>query len=59
MFFSFLSNHSVVNKNAAIQLPPVIPSPRPEIMGTLRPQAARAGARANDTLSPTPPNDSV
>merc|ERR1711976_1061704 len=37
------------------RVPPVIPRPRPEIIGTLRPHAARAGARANDTLSPTTP----
>ncbi len=37
------------------KVPPVWPNPRPEIMGTLTPQAATNGARINDTLSPTPP----
>ncbi len=31
------------------------PSPRPEIIGTLTPQAAASGASASETLSPTPP----
>ena len=36
-------------------VPPVWPSPRPEIIGTKPPQAAIAGARIRLTLSPTPP----
>ena len=36
-------------------VPPVWPSPLPDTMGTLKPQAASAGARGSDTLSPTPP----
>ena len=36
-------------------VPPVWPSPRPEIIGTGTPQAAARGARISDTLSPTPP----
>src|SRR4051812_360388 len=36
-------------------VPPVWPSPRPEIIGTAAPQAASTGARISDTLSPTPP----
>ena len=31
------------------------PSPRPEIMGTLTPQAAASAASGSETLSPTPP----
>ena len=37
------------------KVPPVCPNPRPEIIGTLSPQAARAGAKMIETLSPTPP----
>merc|ERR1719481_235824 len=40
------------------RVPPVMPSPRPDIIGTFSPQAARAGARGRDTLSPTPPDTS-
>ena len=36
-------------------MPPVWPSPRPDILGTVTPQAAASGARAIETLSPTPP----
>src|SRR4051794_18323372 len=36
-------------------VPPVWPSPRPEIIGTAAPQAASTGARISETLSPTPP----
>ena len=36
-------------------VPPVWPSPRPEIIGTFTPQAAASGASASETLSPTPP----
>ena len=36
-------------------VPPVWPSPRPEIMGTSTSQAAASGASESDTLSPTPP----
>src|SRR3954469_6891811 len=36
-------------------VPPVWPSPRPEIIGTAAPQEASTGARMSDTLSPTPP----
>ena len=36
-------------------VPPVCPSPRPEIIGTKAPQAATTGARMRLTLSPTPP----
>ena len=36
-------------------VPPVWPSPRPDIMGTATPQAATSGARTSETLSPTPP----
>ena len=36
-------------------MPPVWPSPRPEIIGTGTPQAATSGASASETLSPTPP----
>ena len=37
------------------RVPPVWPSPRPEIIGTYTPQAAARGARTSDVLSPTPP----
>ena len=37
------------------KVPPVWPSPLPEIIGTFRPHAAKAGASTSDTLSPTPP----
>ncbi len=37
------------------RVPPVWPRPRPEIMGTATPHAATMGARARETLSPTPP----
>ena len=36
-------------------VPPVWPSPRPDIFGTITPHAAAIGARTIDTLSPTPP----
>src|SRR5689334_16421622 len=36
-------------------VPPVCPRPRPEIIGTATPQAARIGASMRLTLSPTPP----
>ena len=36
-------------------MPPVWPSPRPDIIGTTAPQAAASGARMSDVLSPTPP----
>ena len=36
-------------------VPPVWPSPRPEIIGTKAPQAATIGASIRLTLSPTPP----
>ena len=36
-------------------VPPVCPKPRPDIIGTLTPQAATSGARQRLTLSPTPP----
>ena len=36
-------------------VPPVWPSPRPEIIGTKAPQAATSGASIRLTLSPTPP----
>ena len=36
-------------------VPPVCPSPRPEIIGTCAPQAATMGASIRLTLSPTPP----
>ncbi len=36
-------------------VPPVGPSPRPEIIGTFTPQAATSGAMINDVLSPMPP----
>ena len=36
-------------------VPPVCPSPRPDIFGTTTPQAAATGASTSDTLSPTPP----
>jgi hypothetical protein len=36
-------------------VPPVCPSPRPEIIGTATPHAATIGARCSETLSPTPP----
>ncbi len=36
-------------------VPPVCPSPRPDIIGTSAPQAAASGARMSDVLSPTPP----
>src|SRR3954452_10639079 len=36
-------------------VPPVCPRPRPEIIGTATPQAARIGASIRLTLSPTPP----
>jgi hypothetical protein len=36
-------------------VPPVCPSPRPDIMGTATPQLATIGASRSETLSPTPP----
>ena len=36
-------------------MPPVWPSPRPDIFGTITPHAAATGASTIDTLSPTPP----
>ena len=36
-------------------VPPVMPRPRPEIMGTHRPSQASSGARTSETLSPMPP----
>ena len=36
-------------------MPPVMPRPRPEIMGTAAPQAATSGASGSDILSPMPP----
>ncbi len=36
-------------------VPPVWPSPRPDIFGTTTPQAAARGASTIETLSPTPP----
>ena len=36
-------------------VPPVWPSPRPDIMGTVRPAAATRGASAMEMPSPTPP----
>ena len=36
-------------------VPPVCPSPRPEIMGTATPQQASIGASSSEVLSPTPP----
>src|SRR3954452_437921 len=36
-------------------VPPVWPSPRPEIIGTAPPHAATSGASTSETLSPTPP----
>ncbi len=37
------------------RVPPVCPSPRPDILGTTTPHAATRGASTIDTLSPTPP----
>ena len=37
------------------RVPPVCPSPRPDIMGTATPRHATSGASTSDTLSPTPP----
>ncbi len=36
-------------------VPPVWPSPRPDIIGTATPQLATIGASSSETLSPTPP----
>ncbi len=36
-------------------VPPVWPSPRPDTIGTVTPQAAATGARIRLVLSPTPP----
>ncbi|OQC57511.1 MAG: hypothetical protein BWX54_01159 [Verrucomicrobia bacterium ADurb.Bin018] len=36
-------------------VPPVMPSPRPEIIGTANPAHAASGARISETLSPMPP----
>ena len=36
-------------------VPPVCPSPRPDIIGTGTPHAATSGASTSDVLSPTPP----
>ena len=36
-------------------VPPVWPSARPAIIGTVRPHAAQSGASASEILSPTPP----
>ena len=36
-------------------VPPVMPRPLPEIIGTRKPRQASSGASAIDTLSPTPP----
>ncbi len=37
------------------RVPPVCPSPRPDIIGTVTPNDAINGARMSDVLSPTPP----
>jgi len=37
------------------RVPPVCPSPRPDIIGTATPSDAMSGARMSDVLSPTPP----
>ena len=52
------SDSAVRNPGIASSLssvPPVWPSPRPDIFGTITPQAATSGARTIETLSPTPP----
>ena len=36
-------------------VPPVWPSPRPDILAMCRPWAATIGSRASEVLSPTPP----
>ena len=36
-------------------VPPVYPSPRPDIIGTTAPAAATTGAITSEVLSPTPP----
>ncbi len=36
-------------------VPPVWPSPRPDIIGTGIPHAAASGASTSEVLSPTPP----
>ena len=36
-------------------VPPVCPSPRPDIIGTTAPEAATTGAITSEVLSPTPP----
>ena len=36
-------------------VPPVAPSPRPEIIGTFSPQQANSGAMTSEVLSPMPP----
>jgi hypothetical protein len=36
-------------------VPPVMPSPRPETMGTQQPVQATSGARMSEVLSPMPP----
>ncbi len=36
-------------------VPPVCPSPRPDIIGTTPPHAATSGAMTIEVLSPTPP----
>ncbi len=58
-FFTMRSKSSaVVNPGIASNLssvPPVMPSPRPEIIGTRKPRHASNGASGSETLSPTPP----
>ena len=52
---STASTRSRGSQSSLSSVPPVWPSPRPEIIGTAAPQAARIGARISETLSPTPP----
>ncbi len=55
---AWASVSDVVNPGIASSLssvPPVCPSPRPDIIGTATPSDATSGARTSDTLSPTPP----
>ena len=53
------SSDSAVRKpgidSSLSSVPPVCPSPRPDIIGTYAPHAAASGASTIDSLSPTPP----
>ena len=57
---STISRAARSTRNPAIDsslssVPPVCPSPRPDIIGTAAPHAAARGASTSEVLSPTPP----